>query len=302
MYFLWHLSVFTAFAVAAMSVQGSEFIRIGKLRNDLTLAVPRGLSADGETVLGHDNSGSSWLWTKADGFVSLPLDGNALVAGHLSVTGFKRPNPVQPAVWSRDAGLERLPLLSGHASGVVHSASGDGRTMVGRSCNEAFECSATLWLPMDTTWSVTPIKVNSLKSIATSISTDGETIIVQSQSPTLETTSYYVQSGKAPVDLGQVYATDMSADGSVVTGVTVSLDGNDVEPFLWTASAGVKRIGLLPGYTSHNHAFGNAISEDGEVVVDRPIERRRRSPSDHEPICAHSCGTRDSACGSWSRY
>ncbi len=69
--------------------------------------------------------------------------------------------------------------------------------MVGRSCNEAFECSATLWLPMDTTWSVTPIKVNSLKSIATSISTDGETIIVQSQSPTLETTSYYVQSGKA---------------------------------------------------------------------------------------------------------
>ena len=66
------------------------------------------------------------------------------------------------------------------------------------------------------------------------------------------------------------YASDVSADGSVVVG-SVFYDGYDPfgeyyfygRAFRWTASGGMQNLGTLGGY--YSEAFG--VSADGAVVV-----------------------------------
>jgi probable HAF family extracellular repeat protein len=59
---------------------------------------------------------------------------------------------------------------------------------------------------------------------------------------------------------GPARATDVSADGSVVVGYLRNRD----EAFSWTASEGVTRLGVLPGYTG-SQAFG--VSAEGATIV-----------------------------------
>ena len=62
-------------------------------------------------------------------------------------------------------------------------------------------------------------------------------------------------------------AHDVSADGSVVTGFSTVLDSTMtafMTPFVWTRSTGMVGFAPVPGQSS---AIGDAISDDGSVVV-----------------------------------
>ena len=59
------------------------------------------------------------------------------------------------------------------------------------------------------------------------------------------------------------YATDVSADGSVVVGTGSSESG--FEAFRWTSGDGMVGLGFLPGANDHSLAY--AVSSDGSVVV-----------------------------------
>ena len=60
-------------------------------------------------------------------------------------------------------------------------------------------------------------------------------------------------------------AHDVSADGSVVVGISLSTSGR--EAFRWTASGGMVGLGDLPGGSIQSEAY--AVSNDGSVVVGR---------------------------------
>jgi len=59
-------------------------------------------------------------------------------------------------------------------------------------------------------------------------------------------------------------AYDVSADGSVVTGYSHSLEGNK-EAYRWTESGGMQGLGHLPGGDPNSNAYG--ISSDGSTIV-----------------------------------
>lgn len=60
------------------------------------------------------------------------------------------------------------------------------------------------------------------------------------------------------------FTSDVSADGSVVTGS--GKNEVDYEAFIWTESEGMIGLGFLPGGV-YQMSFGSAISADGKVVV-----------------------------------
>ncbi|MDZ4783204.1 MAG: PEP-CTERM sorting domain-containing protein [Planctomycetia bacterium] len=66
------------------------------------------------------------------------------------------------------------------------------------------------------------------------------------------------------------FASDISANGSVVVGMTTSEHGE--EGFIWTAGVGMRGIGDLPGGSFFSEA--NAVSADGTRVVGRSTGER----------------------------
>lgn len=76
---------------------------------------------------------------------------------------------------------------------------------------------------------------------------------------------YFARLGDLPGGGYVSQATAVSADGSVVVGISGSLDG--WEPFTWTSSTGMVGLGQYPGTTGGGGTYANDVSDDGSVIV-----------------------------------
>jgi hypothetical protein len=113
---------------------------------------------------------------------------------------------------------------------------------------------------------------------ATAVSGDGSTLLIEdTTSSHVESYVYKIASG-AFTPLGyfgattrQTYATCLSNNGAIVAGYSY-LDNNNIDGFIWTASTGMKDIGLPPGYTSSDTFYyvePVCMSDDGSVLYSR---------------------------------
>lgn len=230
--------------VAASSARGAPiFIGLGTLPG-ANVSSATAVSADGSTVVGVSafqsptTSGSeAFRWTAGDGMVGLgDLPGGDFSSAAYGVSGdgavvvgSSRPGPgLQEAVyWTASSGMVGLGYLPGGGTDSVATAvSEDGSTIVGQS-NSSAGREAYLWTSSGGMVGLGGLPGQPVDSIAYGVSADGSTVV------------------------GAVFTTALTEDGSDVA-------------FVWTQSAGMLDLGVLPGgYESE----ARAVTPDGSIVV-----------------------------------
>ncbi len=229
---------------------GWELLRDG--REDFNAIEARGISADGDTVVGTIQfEGSTireaFLWTPATGIQMLGLlDGNPTTATGVSadgtvVSGFAaiEMRDLVALRWTSDAGLEPLPLLEGTDCCFAQSISADGSTIVGQ-CGPENDPQAVLW--------------------------DSRGV---------------VGLGDLPNGIGS-FLQAVSADGSVGVGGAGDEQG-DQHAAIWTAATGMQDLReVLVGLGLETELEGwflsqaNVISSDGLVIAGLGIDPQGR--------------------------
>jgi len=255
-----------------------------------------GISADGVTVVGRMESGSSTVpgreafrWTPAGGMQGLGyLDGgvtsqaNGVSADGGVVVGFgnsSRQRNGEAFRWTEAGGMSGLGSLPGGSFSLATAVSGDGSTVVGRAFTtnqEAFRWSETTgmvglgFLP------------GGNRSNATAVSVDGSVVVGSASGPNdnpalpARTMAFRWTASGGMAGLGVLAgsngteATGVSADGSVVVGLAV---GGGDKAFIWTAEGGMQSLldvlvaggaTELAGWSIFN---APAISADGRHVL-----------------------------------
>lgn len=197
-------------------------------------------------------------------------DGSVVVGSASSGTA---PGQSEAFRWSAETGMVGLGDLPGsffRSNG--YGVSDDGLVVVGESLGtsgiEAFRWSAETGMV-----GLGDLPGGYFTSSALGVSADGSVVVGQGSSfigpngNSGEAFRWSAETGM--VSLGDLpggsfysFATDVSADGSVVVGGGSSASRG--EAFRWSTQTGMIGLGELP---SGNNSFANAISADGSVVV-----------------------------------
>ena len=277
-------------AVPMATTDAAEFIPLGEATGTLTSSVID-LSADGSTVLGLGNTGTSYelfRWSAETGYSALPSydpgtffpnffaasisgDGSQ-VAGYaydgLSYTGLK---------WSATDGFTYLGFLPmpGSTTGIAFpvgiSDDGNAVALQGTAPNTPFS-SALMWtgslglVPLGFLPGDEPDEANFSQSFSWGISGDGQVVVGSSFST--RNTEHQDQAfrwtageGMEPLGFleGETSSTALtvSADGSVVVGMS------GMNAFRWTAEDGMENIGSFTP---------SAVSADGNVIVGTSLD------------------------------
>lgn len=197
-------------------------------------ATATGVSADGSVVVGVAGLGSgfpnAFRWTAQAGPVDL---------GTLDLAGVQG--------WSIGGGV-----------------SGDGAVVVGQARSGASSSSGFRWTAQSGMVAI-PGEGGALEA-----SFDGSVVVGRQDFPSNDNQAYRWTADSGVVLLGDLpggdlesLASDVSDDGSVVVGFSVSDSG--IEAFRWTANTGMVGLGDLPGGRFDSEA--RAISADGSVIV-----------------------------------
>lgn len=274
------LIVFFVGSVLADYVHPSEFISLpSDIKGTQTL-----ISSDGSTVV-NGYSAPSVIWTEDSGARPLPLYSvDSISSDGAVVTGtYETDEGLVPAIWSRGAGLNQLPLLPGHSGGWAWSASEDATLVVGSNWKlcpnnhghlSRCEKRAFIWTPdegtreldLPTSDGVTDSFNN---SIAQLVSGDGRQVTgewfeQQVGEQRLETRGL-IWSNDANMHTEVIPWHDSSYSGDVVVGSSVDERGRSIAA-RWTGDGGVETLGTLP-IPRHHESIALGISSDGEVII-----------------------------------
>ncbi len=175
-------------------------------------------------------------------------------------------------------GLGDLPGGAFYSS--AYGISADGSTVVGSGSSTAGS-QAFRWTPSGGMVSLGDLPGGGFQSSAYGVSADGSVVVGDSFSGIFGFDGYQSQAFRWTESGGMVglgnfpggmlfnYATDVSADGSVVVGDSFSDIFNfyeyESQAFRWTASGGMVGLGDFPGGMLFSYATG--VSADGSVVV-----------------------------------
>jgi probable HAF family extracellular repeat protein len=232
-------------AVAEAEPSQARLIPLGSLPGSSTSFIVKGLSPNGQWVVGFSES--------AEG--------------------------TQAVVWSEATGLIALGDLPGGEFLSMGEAVADNGTVVGRghSANVCTDCSnpweAFRWTSSGGMVGMGDLPGGSFWSEATGISADGTVIVgrgnhgPQIGAPWHEAWRWTAQTGMVPLGRlyqeGYSYADGVSADGSVVVGESRNF-GFYPEPFRWQNGI-MTALGYLEPH--HDYGYARAVSGDGQTVV-----------------------------------
>jgi uncharacterized membrane protein len=227
---------------------------------------PRGISADGSTVVG-SCADEAFRWTQGTGMVGLGYltedayqsGANAVSADGSVVVGYSAtPFRSDSFLWTAASGMRSLAPNPEDHPGEARAITPDGSVVVGSSGVSAFR-----WTQAGGMVSLGNLP-GATSSSASAVSADGLVIAGGSVLPDLAYAAWrWTQSGGFESlgllpDGTNAQVVDVSADGSTILGW-----GNNgstyVEPFLWTANEGMIGLGVF--------AIPWAISGDGATVV-----------------------------------
>jgi uncharacterized membrane protein len=278
-----------AAALLDVSVAGAEirFQGLGHLPGaTYTYSAALAVSADGSTVVGESRApGGVWeceafRWTAAEGMVGLGFltasgihstasdvsaDGSVVVGTSFSPAGQEEPFAgEEPFIWT--AGTGPAPLLAAPGSpgrSIATAVSADGSVVLGMT--------ETAPLPEVFRWTAGQgVDDPGLpRGDPAAMSADGS-VVVGTDYATAR--AYHWTEATGAVDLGNLpgndlntFASDVSADGSVVVGsVMVPLPTDDYgQAFRWTEATGMVTLGPIQESDSH----ARAVSADGSIVV-----------------------------------
>lgn len=206
------------------------------------------ISGDGTTVVGHAGSGSSaeaFYWTVTGGLVVLDTaNGGIQFARGVSSDGSVIVGPdngFDSFRWTADGGMQDIGAVNGLGGRVfANGVSADGSTIVGQNLFDF--ASGIRWDPFR--WTTT--------SSATSLGFF----------PDIASNQRFAT------------ATAVSADGSIVVGDSLSVDGR--RAFRWTESTGLVSLGALPRNDGNLSSTANAVSGNGEVIVGNSLADQGR--------------------------
>ncbi|MFZ0847410.1 MAG: autotransporter domain-containing protein [Pseudolabrys sp.] len=294
---------FSGHSQASVWTQAGGMFSLGFLDNNISanrLSIANGASADGSVVVG-DGRGTgdideAFRWTQAGGMVGLgflaPLsgqrysfgygtnsDGSIVVGESLDTNGF-----IQAYRWTQATGMVGIGFLSpntnprnSHANGI----SANGNVIVGTSLDTSGFDQAFKWDQTNGMVGIGFLAPSSgLRfSNANAANSDGSVIVgnARSQSGFVEAFRW-TQSG-GMLGLGWLpgggngsTAVAVSADGSVVVGVSDSANYSGGEAFKWTQAAGIKSVKDLlvasgVNMTGWSLLSATGVSGDGTVIV-----------------------------------
>lgn len=271
--------VTTLFVTSPARALPVELLGLGDLPGGAFFSQPRGISADGTTVVGlsaTEAGSQAFRWTRVGGMQGLgylpaasPWSEASAVSGDGSVVvGFSyvgpqdRPHPFR---WENGA-MSDLGTLEGTLDvGYAHGVSDDGSTIVGWS-HSARGAEAFRWEP-GTMSGLGDLDGGVFSSVAYDASSDGSVVIGEANG---SVTNHAVRwAGGPPEPLGDLpggaassVAYAVSADGATIVGRGESGAGH--EAFRWFAGT-MTGLGDLPGGSFWSDAY--AVSADGSVVV-----------------------------------
>ena len=265
-------------AAASGSAGQVSFHLVGDLGGASGTSLCAGVSADGNVVTGYCSSpqgGVAFRWTERDGLAA--LQGGWLGAQGLGISGDGLVIVGQFGQawrWTAAGGMQGLGYLPGYTyASAATSANRDGSAVAGASAAIGDPVQAFLWTPQ----ALTPlgflddaVKVSNAKAVAD----DAMVVVGNAKSPAFAPTTFeafrwtpgtgMIGLGTLPGDGGSV-AWDVSADGSVVVGSTLSDLAGLRQPFRWTPKGGMVGLGFLP--RGNDRGRVRACSADGSVAV-----------------------------------
>ncbi len=163
-------------------------------------------------------------------------------------------------------------LPGGIYSSSAYAVSGDGTTVVGSSLSAENE-QAFRWTESSGMVGLGDLPgTPDLRSIAYAVSADGSVVVGYSQAARGDTPFIWTQdsgiSAIGGLDHGSS-ATGISADGTIVVGTYMPVDGELWRAFKWTEADGFVTLGDLPGDSEGNRieSHATAISAAGDVIV-----------------------------------
>ena len=265
---LWSLCVFISPSFA------SNFIGLGYSLGGSYYS-PTSVSADGSVVVGYANSSfgsEAFQWSQSTGMVSLGFlpGGVTSYAAGVSADGsvITGSSLGQTFRWSQATGMVGLGLTGGY-SNFGQGISADGSVIVGNKGpypGEAFRWTSETgfvglgYLPGDT------------ESYASSVSADGNVVAGWSRLEGSRIEAFRWSSSTGMVGLGDFPGSNfwsishgVSADGSVVVGISDGAGYFGHEAFRWTEATGMVSLGYLPSGCQYSEA--RAVSADGAIVV-----------------------------------
>lgn len=257
-------------------------------------SVARGVSADGSVVVGQgedESGGQIFRWDAAGGMQVIdPENGCSCTAWDVSddgslivgrgIPGARRPGAFDEAFrWAAGIGMQGLGFLtpSGRFSQAL-ATSADGSVVVGSSQSgpEGLVTEAFIWDVPNGMRGLGDLPGGGFFSIAIAISADGSTVVGQGLTDRgYEPFIWNAKGGMRPLVGFPGLARGVSADGSVVVGVTFSRGSQRFETFLWTEETGMvllrdvlERSGIdTTGWSLSPCCEGSAgISDDGRVL------------------------------------
>jgi probable HAF family extracellular repeat protein len=247
----------------------ADLIAVPESFGDAGYIALRGVSADGESVLGDeyfDGGGTPFRWTRSGGSQRIFAQGDAAAGalaadGSLAFGGGAHP-------WSATGTLAvPLPALVPEEPGFAHDVTPDASRIVGSSYAGSTDSEAVVW----TAAGIEPIGflAGDTRSAATAVSADGSRIAGWS-SGAAGGQAVLWDAGSGPLGLGDLAggafgsaASGISADGGVVVGTGTSASGQ--EAFRWTEPGGMVGLGDLDGGLFFSEAA--AVSADGAWIV-----------------------------------
>ncbi len=228
------------------------------------------LSADGTSVAGYyetANGDVAYIWSKANGFLVLPIPGgqayvNAISADGSAVAGSMATGPFY---WSAGTGLITLGTLGGAYSSNVRAMSGDGNTVVGTAYDQTNNSRAFVWAKGDA--NLTNIDDLFVNSSANFVNADGSVVAGYGRYQTWASRGFRWTEAGGMVDIGDLgggatQVTGMSRDGNVLVGS--SNDGIGYKAFRYEAASDhMDNLGTFGGDWSE----ATAANADGSVIV-----------------------------------
>ncbi len=262
-------------------------VGLGDLPGGTFRSEANGVSSDGSVVVGLSDTSDgleAFRWTSEKGMVGLgkllgrdfseakdvSADGSVITGDGWSTIGR------EAFVWTEESGMIGLGFLGdlGFASSG-YGVSDDGKIVVGSSTIGNAQKEAFLWTEELGMLGLGDFPGGLHRSEAWGVSADGTVVVGYAVSDTTWEAVHWTVGpdmdglGSMPVGLGILpggnysNARDVSADGSVIVGISASSDGE--QAYRWTAETEMVPLGDLPGGDFFSVATG--VSADGSVVT-----------------------------------
>ncbi len=178
-------------------------------------------------------------------------------------------------------GMVDLGVLPGYTNSSATGVSADASVVVGNSFNfsgEYMEHRAFRWTAEEGM-----VDLGLLSGYAhcgaSDVSADGSVVVGEAfDDGGIRRAAFRWTAAEGMIDLGVLpsddipyssyYASDVSADGSVVVGEAYDpISGENRRAFRWTAESGMVDLGVLPIHTDHTNTAATGVSANGKVVV-----------------------------------